>query len=125
MNYRASRNRVNIRKAKQAYNKRLVESHRGNEKAFWKTMKKILPGERESAATSSGIQLNGETFTDNLKIAIGFNSFFTSVASRLMQSLRGRGSPSRSSRKTHLADRPLPKFRRSDGGIHRQGFEEP
>ena len=113
LNYRASRNRVtkNIRKAKQAYNKRLVESYCGDEKAFWKTMKKILPGERKSAATSSAIQLNGETCTDNLKIANGFNSFFASVASRLMQSLRGGGSPSRSSRRMHLADRPLPEFK--------------
>ena len=97
LNYRASRNRVtrNIKKAKQAYNKRLVESHCGDKKAFWKTMKKILPGERKSAATSSAIQLNGETCTDNLKIANGFNSFFAIAASRLMpKSLRGGGIPS-------------------------------
>ena len=45
--YRSARNRVSntVRKAKHTYNKRLIENHQGDTRAFWRTMKKILPGE--------------------------------------------------------------------------------
>ena len=42
------RNRVSniVRRAKQTYNKKLIKDHQDDSKTFWKTMKKILPGER-------------------------------------------------------------------------------
>lgn len=88
MSYRAARNRVSkaVKKAKQTYNKKLVENHRGDEKAFWKTMKKILPGKRKSVKTAT-ITVEGTACKDNKKIANGFNSFFATAVSRLRQSL--------------------------------------
>ncbi|KAK2558583.1 hypothetical protein P5673_018760 [Acropora cervicornis] len=47
--YRTVRNRVLniVRRAKQIYNKKLIKDHQKDPKTFWKTMKKILPGEKK------------------------------------------------------------------------------
>lgn len=76
LNYRSTRNRVTnkIKKAKQMYNRKLVEENSNDSKAFWKTVKKILPGESEAALSS--INIDGDICTDNKKIANGFNKFF-------------------------------------------------
>ena len=48
LNYRTARNRVtnNIKKAKNTYNKKLVEDNSNDPKAFWKTIKKDSPGRK-------------------------------------------------------------------------------
>ena len=38
-----------VKKAKQTYNKKLIENHKDDTKPFWRTMKKIIPGEKSSA----------------------------------------------------------------------------
>ena len=45
-NYRCLRNEVTnkLRKAKHSYNMKLVENSKDDPKAFWKTVKKIVPG---------------------------------------------------------------------------------
>ena len=47
-NYRTLRNRVTnmIKKVKGAYNRQLLEDNKDNDKAFWRTEKKIIPGEK-------------------------------------------------------------------------------
>ena len=49
-NYRLFRNVVTkrIRSAKAPYNKRLIEESGGDDRSFWKTMKKILPEEKKA-----------------------------------------------------------------------------
>ena len=58
--YKSMRNRVSnsVKKAKQAYNKKLIENHQGDAKAFWRIMKTILPGEKKTASAKS-IEVNG------------------------------------------------------------------
>ena len=57
--YKSMRNRVSnsVKKAKQAYNKKLIENHQGDAKAFWRIMKTILPGEKKTASAKS-IEVN-------------------------------------------------------------------
>ena len=86
--YRRFRNRVTneIRSAKASYNKRLIEESGGDHISFWRTMKKILPGEQK--VTSPNIKINGVVSSDKKCIANAFNDFFASAASKLMATLR-------------------------------------
>ena len=81
------RNRVSnsVKKAKQTYNKKLIENHQGDAKAFWRTMKTVLPGEKKTAGKS--IEVNGKLCGDERKIANSFNSFFVTAVGRLKQTL--------------------------------------
>ena len=86
--YRRFRNRVTneIRSAKASYNKRLIEESGGDHRSFWRTMKKILPGEKK--VTSPNIKVNGVVSSDKQCIANAFNKFFASAASKLMATVR-------------------------------------
>ena len=86
--YRHFRNRVTneIRSAKASYNKRLIEESGGDHRSFWRTMKKILPGEMK--VTSPNIKVNGVVSSDKQCIANAFNKFFASAASKLMATVR-------------------------------------
>ena len=68
------------------YNKRLIEESGGEHRSFWKTGKKILPGEEK--ATSPNMNINGLVSSDKQCIANAFNKFFASAASKLMATLR-------------------------------------
>ena len=74
--YRCFRNHVtnDIKKAKAAYNRRLIDEIDFDPKTFWKTMKKIMP--REKRATSPNISVNGSVTSDKWCIANAFNKFF-------------------------------------------------
>ena len=86
-NYRRFRNQVSnsIKKAKAAYNRRLIDECGNDHKAFWRTMKKILPGEKK--AVSPSIKTGETLSTDKKCIASSFNKFFTSAATRLVDRL--------------------------------------
>lgn len=88
--YKCLRNRLSnaTKKAKQNYNKNLIETHKDDAKSFWKMIKQILPGEKKSS-TSKSINVDGELCSDDKKIANGFNLFFTTAVQRLKQSLHG------------------------------------
>ena len=88
VSYRGLRNRAtnSIKKAKAAYNRKLIERIGNDHKAFWKTLKKILPGNKKSV--SPNIRIQGTLSSDKNLIANSFNSFFTSTATRLYESLR-------------------------------------
>ena len=51
--YKSMRNRVSnsVKKEKQTYNKKLSESHQEDARAFWRTMRTILPGKRSQLLT--------------------------------------------------------------------------
>ena len=78
-------------------------------KAFWKTIKKIMPG--ESKEVSSSFEINGEICTDNKQIAASFNSFFTETVSRLVQLIGAEASLLfRSPKKTVTTDKTSQTF---------------
>ena len=86
-NYRSCRNKVtdSIRKAKASYNHRLIKECGNDHKAFWKTMKRILPGEK--SAVSTKINTGHSIIADKRLIANAFNKFFVGTASRLLEKL--------------------------------------
>ena len=74
-----------IRIAKWAYNRKHIEENKHDQKAFWKTVKKILPGGKKNI--SSGIKINGKFSTDKYQIANAFNKYFIGVVTRFKESL--------------------------------------
>lgn len=106
--YRHFRNRVTkeITSAKASYNKRLIEESGGDHRSFWKTMKKILPGEKN--ATSPNIKIDGVVSSDKQCIANAFNKFFSSAASKLMATLRS--TCGHSQRNSNTPARQYPPF---------------
>ena len=55
--YKSMRNRVtnSVKRAKQTYNKKLIDNHKDDTKAFWRTVKKIIPGTRAVAGPKISI----------------------------------------------------------------------
>ena len=81
-NYRYYRNRVTskIKKCKESYNRRVIEENSDDSKAFWKTVKKILPGESKKMSTS--LKIGNDVSSDGKTIA--FNDHFVGVMRRLI-----------------------------------------
>ena len=89
--YKSMRNRVtnSVKRAKQTYNKKLIDNNKDDTKAFWRTMKKIIPGNKSSGG-SKNVNIDGvlcSDVSDRKKIANGFNNFFASAAVRLKRAL--------------------------------------
>ena len=86
--YRGLRNQStnSIKKAKAAYNRKLIERNGNDHKTFWKTLKKILPGNKKYV--SLNIRMQGTLSSDKNLIANSVNSFFTSTGTCLYESLR-------------------------------------
>ena len=85
--YRCLRNRVTnkIKAAKARYNRQIIEENSGDSKAFWKTVKKIIPGETKEMPPRMKI---GENISSDTRvIANALNSFFAGTAHRLLHSL--------------------------------------
>ena len=106
-NYRHFRNRVtkDMRKAKASYNRRVIDESGGDHRSLWRTMKKILPGEKKP--TSPNVKIDGALSSDKQSIANAFNNFFATAAGRLMGSLRSACAHSQRSPKT-LAKKNTP-----------------
>ena len=67
----------------------LVDNHKDDTKAFWRTMKKIIPRNKSSGG-SKNINIDGVLCSEashGKKIAYGFNNFFASAAVRLKRAL--------------------------------------
>ena len=96
--YRHLRNLVTrqIRDSKSKYNRRMLEENNNDPKGFWKTIKRILPGEKKSVASS--IKVNGKIITENKTIVENFNDYFVGTVKRLV-SLMGCSALSTSARK--------------------------
>ena len=82
--YRHLRNLVTrqIRDSKSKYNRRMLEENNNDPKGFWKMIKRILPGEKKSVASS--IKVNGKIITENKTIAENFNDYFVGTVKRLV-----------------------------------------
>ena len=81
--YKSMRNRLtnSVKRAKQTYNKKLTDNHKDDTKAFWRTMKKIIPGNKRSGG-SKNINIDGVLCSEashGKKIANDFNKFFASA----------------------------------------------
>ena len=111
-NYWCCRNGVSnsIRKAKASYDHRLSKDSGKDHKAFWKTMKKILPGEK--TAISPKINTRQSITTDKKTIASAFNNFFVGAATRLLECLPYAFLSSTGSQNIHhrIAQHPAFKF---------------
>ena len=89
--YKSMRNRVtnSVKRAKQTYNKKLINNHKDDTKVFWRTMKKIIPGNKSSGG-SKNINIDGVLCSEashGKKIANDFNNFFASAAVCLKRAL--------------------------------------
>ena len=97
-----------IKKAKGAYNRRLVDECGNSHKAFGRTMKKILPGKTKTVSTK--IQ-TGETLSSDKKcIANAFNKCFTNAATRLLHAIRSTSGSTQVSRKSYTCVYPTFRF---------------
>ena len=81
------RNRVtnSVKRAKKTYSKKLIDNRKDDTKAFWRTMKKIIPGKKISGG-SKNTNIDGvlcSEASDGQKIANSFYNFFASAAARL------------------------------------------
>ena len=87
-NYRHFRNQAtnSMKKAKAAYNRCLIINSGNDHRAFWKTLKKVLPGENK--AISQNLNINGTLTNEKPLIADSFNKSFTSALIRLVQAVR-------------------------------------
>ena len=88
--YKSMRNRVtnSVKKAKQTYNKKLIENHKDDTKAFWRTMKKIIPG-KKSSDCSKNIRIDGELCSDGRRklLTVSTNSSFLPLYASSMLSV--------------------------------------
>ena len=90
------RNRVTrkIRKAKEAYNRKLFEEN-------------IMPNKQQTTSTS--IKVNGQHCTDKHTIANAINNYFTSIVSRLLSSV-GLNKAARNKESLQESRHPTFKF---------------
>ena len=70
-----------VKRAKGAYNRRLLEENKNDSKMFWKTVKKIIP--TESKEVSSGVRIGGVDSNDKVSIATAFNKHFIGAVKHL------------------------------------------
>ena len=111
-NYRCCTNKVSnsIRKANASYHYCLVKDCGKDHKAFWKTIKKILPGEKTAVLPKIN---SGKSITSDKKaIASAFNKFFISATTRLLECLPSASSSSTGSQNIHhiIVQHPAFKF---------------
>ncbi len=85
MLYRRSRNCVTnvIRQAKSKFSRDLIDENSDNPKNFWKTVNRIMPGEKKKKSTN--IRINGTLISDEKEIANKFNYHFIETVNRLCQ----------------------------------------
>ena len=72
-----------IRSAKAKYHKNLIDENSHNTRSFWKTMKKIIPG-NESKPVRTDVMIDGKLCNNKKLIANAFNTHFTETASRAL-----------------------------------------
>lgn len=88
--FRTMRNKANqiIMSAKKNYFKSSVENNMSDSKSLWKTLKSLgLPNKDSQGSSNIGLNIDGEVCFDKLKVAEKFNSFYTSVAEKLVNKL--------------------------------------
>ena len=89
-NFRTLRNKVQsqIFNAKKNYFKDTLESNKSDSKSLWKCLKDLgLPSKSSQTSSNIGLKIDDEICFDKLKIAEKFNTFYTTVASKLVEKL--------------------------------------
>ena len=83
--YKRQRNKVNnqIKRAKQNYNKNLLDENTKNAAAFWRILKSIFPTKSKLKLTSTTFNVNEEETLNKETIANGFGQFFSNIATIL------------------------------------------
>ena len=78
-----------IFKAKKNYFSDKLEQYKNQSKSLWDTLKQLgLPSKKGSSTSCSiGLKIDGEISFDRLNVAEKFNSFYTTVASTLVEKL--------------------------------------
>ena len=78
-----------IFKAKKNYFTEKLEHNKNDSKTLWKTLRELgLPSKKgKSSGSSLGLKIDGEISFDKLNVAEKFNSFYTSIASSLVEKL--------------------------------------
>ena len=71
--------------AKSKYNIKTIEESGDNSTTFWRTIKKIMPGEPKTV--SSNFKIAGRLIADNKTIAGSFNNFFLGNVGRLIETM--------------------------------------
>ena len=84
--YKSMQNRVtnSVKRAKQTFNKKFIDNHKDDTKAFWRTMKEII-SRNKSSGVSKNINIDSvlcSEASDGKKIANGFNNVFASATVR-------------------------------------------
>ena len=87
--YKHQRYKVNklIKRAKQSYNKNLLDEKTKNATSFWRTLKSIFPNKPKLKLTRTTFKVNEEEIPNKETIANGFGEFFSSIAITLLQTL--------------------------------------
>ena len=87
--YKRQRNKVNnlIKRAKQNYNKKLLNENTKNATSFWRKLKSIFPTKPKSKLTSATFKVNEEEILNKETITNGFGQFFSSIATSILQTL--------------------------------------
>ena len=84
--YKHQRYKVNklIKRAKQSYNKNLLDEKAKNATSFWRTLKSIFPNKPKLKLIRTTFKVNEEERSNKETIA---NQFFSSIATTLLQTL--------------------------------------
>ena len=87
--YKRQRNKVNnlIKRAKQNYNKNLLDENTKNATSFWRTLKSIFPTKPKSKLTSTTFKVSEEEISNKETIANRFGQFFCSIPTTLLQTV--------------------------------------
>ena len=80
------------RKARKNYFRNMLEQHRGKPKAFWDTLRQVLPSKNNRYEIDK-IVVDGKELIDKHDIANFLNEYFTTIASSLLASRQSHGSP--------------------------------
>ena len=82
-------NKVNnlIKRAKQNYNKNMLDESTKNATSFWGTLKSIFPTTPKPKLTSTTFKVNEQEISNKETIANGLGQFFSSIATKLLQTL--------------------------------------
>ena len=85
------RNKVqySFRKAKRHFYNNKIEDHKNSSSDFWKALISLGTSSKlKSGSTSIGLDVDGSTTSDKLKVADTFNEFLTTVANKLVSICR-------------------------------------
>ena len=92
--YKSLRNRVTAinRKARKNYFKNKLEENRSKPKAFWDTLRQVLPSKKNRFEIDK-LVVDCKELIDKRDIANSVNEYFTTIASSLLASQESHGNP--------------------------------